>query len=67
MFKRGDRILVKDHITAEEFERIFVTYIKGAMYPYITVIEVDESDFFMGEKFRIKMWEYAEPITEKKH
>lgn len=68
-FKRGQRICVRE--SANGFlrddwqERIFLTYISGADYPYICVSGNDESEFENGMVFLTCEWKEAKPIEEE--
>lgn len=47
-------------------ERIFLGYIKQALYPFCTVSEAFKKEFEKGEKVDHYYWEYARPIKPKK-
>jgi len=51
---------------SERWERrIYVGYIDGANYPYVSVNLVDETRFKKGISFTCDSWKYARPIPKK--
>ena len=51
----------------EKWERrIYVGYIDGADYPYVSVNSIDETRFKKGLSFLCALWKYARPIPKKK-
>jgi len=45
--------------------RIYVSYIDGADYPYVSVNSIDETRFKKGLSFLCALWKYARPIPKK--
>lgn len=64
--KRGDKVLVWDDNEEEIFavERIFLTEIAGAKYPFIVVQEDSENDFKNGKPFNTWVSDNMKPIPE---
>jgi len=58
-FKRGERIMVRNHELHENEERIFLAYIEWALAPYICVNNRDEEDFTKWNPFTSTIWKYA--------
>lgn len=63
--KRGDRVKVGNG--GDKFNRIFVTYIEGAIFPYVCVSFGNEENFHNGEQFSIARWKYAQRIIEPEY
>jgi hypothetical protein len=64
--KRGGKVLVWDSDEEEDAEeRIFLTQIEGAEYPYICVEEDSEEDFINGDTFDTTKWKKINPIPKK--
>ena len=49
--KRGDKVLVRDFDSDEWRDRIYLTTIEGAVYPYRTVERKSEAHFLDKEVF----------------
>ena len=65
-FDYGQRIEVSDsEIDWEEPPRIYIGYIDGALYPYITVGVNSEEHFKNGEIFGVTGWRFARPIRKE--
>lgn len=64
--KRGDKVLVSDSSDKVKLEKIYLTTIEGAIYPYITVLQDSEQDFLEGRPFSTSKWKYIHPIEEIK-
>lgn len=63
--KRGDRILVSND-NNKWYDKIFVTFIPGAVYPICCVLGDNEEKFYNNEPFMTNEWEFWKPIPEKK-
>lgn len=63
--KRGDKVEVGNG--GGKFNRIFVTYIEGAISPYVCVSFGREENFHNGEQFSITLWKYAQRIIEPEY
>ena len=55
-FQRGDRVVVWDTEGDGEHERDFVSYIKGARYPYITTVSIND------ELFSLTPYNHCKPL-----
>lgn len=68
--KRGDIVYVSDvsekDAEKQKEERIFLTYVKGAYYPYICVTQGEEEEFHTGEPFNMKSYAYTVKKPTKK-
>jgi hypothetical protein len=61
--KRGDVIEVSAYKSFNPcYRRIFVSYVKKAVKPYICVFDGDEEEFKRGEIFDIVSWPYARKL-----
>lgn len=60
--KRGDRVLVWDDEEENAIERIFITKIENAKFPYICVSKNSEEVFINGGIFSICEWINMKPI-----
>ena len=63
--KRGDRIFVWDDNEDDGDERIFITYIDGAISPVITVHYDFEEEFSKNKKYETNSWDNYKLITPK--
>ena len=64
--KRGDVIEVSMYKDFNPcYKRIFVSYVKKAVKPYICVFDGDEEEFKRDEIFDIVSWPYARKIHPK--
>jgi hypothetical protein len=63
--KRGDRVLVWDSDEEYAEERIFLTEIEGAEYPYVCVSKNSEKLFEEGKYFTICDRKYIKPLPQK--
>lgn len=64
--KRGDKILVRDFGEESWVERIFITYIEGAVEPIVCVTSLYKKEFNKGKPFDVTTWGEWKPIPEKK-
>ena len=64
--KLGDRVLVWDDDESNAFEAIFLTEIKCAIHPIVTVSKGSEDDFLSGNEFYIYFYKNMKPIQEVK-
>lgn len=62
--QRGDRVLVRDSVSRPWVERIFVSYIQGARYPYVCVLPEHEADFINGVPFLFNTYGYMKRINK---
>lgn len=60
--KRGDRVLVWDDDKSFDFERIFLTQIKGTQEPIYVVAKQSETSFIGGGMFYIETYEHMKPL-----
>lgn len=65
-FERGERVLVRDRDNSEWYERIFLTKIDGAIYPYVVVVSNYEDDFINGKKFDITRYTQCKKLATEK-
>jgi len=61
--KRGDEVLVWDNNESKAKKRIFLTYIEGSKYPFVTVCSGDEEMFKSGKLFRTSEYKHFKPIN----
>jgi hypothetical protein len=60
--KRGDKVFVWDNEEENAIERIFITQVEGAKFPYICVSKNSEEVFINGGIFSICEWKNIKPI-----
>ena len=65
IFKRGERVLVRSQVEDSYVERIFVTAIKGAWFPYVCVHEDYEDEFLAGGAFDTENWFDIKELTNE--
>jgi hypothetical protein len=65
-FKRGDKIWVWSYNESDIKERIFLTKIEGAKFPYVCVYQGYESYFLEGKTFFTDSWKNYKPLPEPK-
>ena len=58
-FKRGEVILVRDYISEEYDERIFLAYIEWMYAPYICVRSSNDGAYTKWKPFDVNLWKYA--------
>jgi hypothetical protein len=63
--KRGDKVIVWDIDEEHGEECIFLTKIKGALYPYVCVSKAIEKEFKEGKAFNACSYRYIEPLSKK--
>lgn len=64
IFKRGDRVLVSNN-NIKWFNRIYLTTIDFAYYPFAAVRGSDELNFSKNELFNVISWKYIKPLKEE--
>ena len=57
-FKRGERIMVRDDKFNKYEERIFISFIEWAEFPYI--VHFEGAEFKKWKTFQYQFWRYAE-------
>jgi hypothetical protein len=65
-FKRGDKVLVRDHDHCNWVERTYLATIEGAKYPHYCVASDDKDAFCNEETFCATEWKQLKPIPETK-
>lgn len=59
--KRGDMVEVSSDGDTWR-ERIFITEIEGANYPFLCVSDITEGDFHSGKTFSISIWKHCRKV-----